>query len=214
MSGLGGPLCAAWKALCGRIGAPEEPVRRVGDRVAAGYQQSGRHYHDLEHIEEVLATLDLLRAAGEPVADPVAVEFAAWFHDLVYRPGADDNEARSAELARSCLLELGAGVELADRASALVLATADHRPRSQDEALLVDADLAILGASTDRYVRYVADIRAEYAHVDEVDWRRGRSAVLADLLARDPLYRTRSLRDQREERARANLRAELDRLAG
>jgi len=78
-------------------------------------------------------------------------------------------------------------------------------PASADEALLVDIDLAILGADAARFAQYQAQIRREYAHVAEPEFRDGRSAVLAGLLARDPIYRTPRLRDELEARARTNL---------
>ena len=51
----------------------------------------------------------------------------------------------------------------------LVLLTAGHEvePGDRNGAVLVDADLSILGAPPERYARYAADVRAEYAHVDD-----------------------------------------------
>lgn len=88
----------------------------------------------------------------------------------------------------------------ASRPSATVPAT--------DVAVLLDADLAILGADTAAYAAYVTGIRAEYAHLGPDEWRSGRRAVLDLLLARPELYRTTSARQWWGARARANLTAE------
>ncbi|MGZ7283798.1 HD domain-containing protein, partial [Streptococcus pyogenes] len=61
-------------------------------------------------------------------------------------------------------------------------------PTLRDTQVLLDADLAILGASEERYKRYAADIRKEYAWVPEADYRKGRAAVLERFLAAPRLY--------------------------
>ena len=75
--------------------------------------------------------------------------------------------------------------------------------------MLLDADLAVLGAEPAAYQAYVTGVRAEYAHVDAAAWRTGRAAVLRDLLARRPLYATEPARARWEARAGANMAAEL-----
>jgi predicted metal-dependent HD superfamily phosphohydrolase len=55
----------------------------------------------------------------------------------------------------------------------------------------------------------VAGVRAEYAHVADADFRRGRAAVLRDLLAKPTLFHTAAARALWEERARANVAGEL-----
>jgi predicted metal-dependent HD superfamily phosphohydrolase len=56
------------------------------------------------------------------------------------------------------------------------------------------------------YQRYVAAVRAEYAHVADQLWRAGRSAILTGLLARPALYHHHPAW---EAAARANLTREL-----
>ena len=90
-----------------------------------------------------------------------------------------------------------------------MLATAGHRPADADEAILVDADLAILGAPANEYTSYVAGVRAEYAHVTDDAWREGRSALLRGFLATPHLFTTATMRAERGARARANMSAEL-----
>jgi predicted metal-dependent HD superfamily phosphohydrolase len=94
--------------------------------------------------------------------------------------------------------------------------TAAHVPSDgdPDEAVLSDADLAILAAPEPRYARYTAAVRAEYAHVPDDAFRAGRSAVLAGLVAADRLYRTAQGHRRWEAAARANVAAELAGLGG
>jgi predicted metal-dependent HD superfamily phosphohydrolase len=95
----------------------------------------------------------------------------------------------------------------------LVMATAGHHPAAADEAMLVDADLAVLGASPNDYAAYVSGVRAEYAHVGAVQWRSGRAQVLQQFLGEPRLFHT-AWGARLEQRARANLTAELMSLRG
>lgn len=186
----------------------------AGAELLRRWDEPHRRYHDLAHLEDVLHHLDVLRDDGEPV--PVTVELAAWFHDAVYAlaPGAD--EQRSAELAHDRLTRLGAGPAAVAEVERLVLLTASHAPAVGDAAgaVLCDADLAILASSPRRYARYAAAVRAEYARVPDDDFRRGRAAVLAGLLAHEHLFATASGRARWEAPARQNLSHELALLGG
>jgi predicted metal-dependent HD superfamily phosphohydrolase len=75
--------------------------------------------------------------------------------------------------------------------------------------VLLDADLAILGATEERYRQYAADIRREYAWVPDAEYRAGRASVLEVFLARPRIYWHELTFEEGEARARANLRAEL-----
>ena len=101
---------------------------------------------------------------------------------------------------------------LPDLLRSLILTTVDHRPRDDGAAVLVDADLAVLAAAPVHYERYRRRVRAEYAHVPDDAWRRGRAAVLRSLLGRDRLFHSPGGRG-REASARRNLLTELARVS-
>jgi predicted metal-dependent HD superfamily phosphohydrolase len=143
--------------------------------------------------------------------DAAAVRLAAFFHDAVYRPASDD-EVASAAVARRELAALGESPSRVEVVARLVMSTAAHRPRTVDEEVLCDADLAILAAPPAEYEAYAHGVRAEYRHVDDDAWRSGRGAVLEDFLRQEHIFSTPPLR-AREPRARANLEAELAGLA-
>ncbi|QIK83146.1 DUF4031 domain-containing protein [Sanguibacter sp. HDW7] len=98
-----------------------------------------------------------------------------------------------------------------DEVARLVLLTTHHDPAPDDlaGALVSDADLAVLAGAPAEYEKYVRQVRAEYAHVDDAAWRVGRGEVLRGLLAAPRLFATPFGRDRWEARARANLAAEL-----
>jgi predicted metal-dependent HD superfamily phosphohydrolase len=203
-------LQGQWVRLVARWNVPPTDAYPVFDQLVTAYSEPHRFYHNLEHVAEVL------RVAGRLGASP-EVLLAVWFHDAVYDPKATDNEESSALLANRLLsIELAVPVEIVVRVGKLVLATkhAVMNMASADAAMLLDADLAILGASETRYARYAADIRREYAHVPDEDYRRGRAAVLEAFLKRDRIYRTDVMFAEGEIAARRNLTSELAGLRG
>jgi predicted metal-dependent HD superfamily phosphohydrolase len=174
------------------------------NQLVRAYGEPQRHYHTLQHLRECLAHWE----AASPLARrPEEVELALWFHDAVYDPQRADNEERSAEWAHASVLAAGCAPEVADRVAALVRATAGHEAPADDPdaQLLLDIDLAILGAGEARFAEYERQVRAEYAHVPEPQFRAGRARILAGFLARPRLYATQAFHDALEQRARANL---------
>ena len=200
------------RVLDGLSRAWQEPLPRapgLGAELLARWQEPQRVYHDVRHLHQALVAVD---AIGQRV--PRAVRLALWFHDAVYelRPGAD--EEASAQLALDRLAGVVPATE-ADEVARLVRLTASHSPAADDHAgaLVVDADLSILGQPAGRYHVYVRDIRAEYRAVSEAEFRSGRLQVLARLAGLDPLYRTAAARSAWEAVARRNLAEEVERWA-
>lgn len=178
--------------------------------IVARYHEPWRHYHDWSHPLAMIRHLAAAEADGVPVADPVAaVGFVLW-HDAIYDPQAlhSRNERMSAELCRNEMAAV-ADMTSVNRASTAILATIDHCVPNvaacPDGALLLDIDLAILGASAADFNRYDARIAAEYAHVSPDAYRTGRSTVLRRFLDRERLFVTDWAMARWEDRARSNL---------
>ena len=197
--------------LLRRLGADGDP-RPLADAVVAAWSGPARRYHDIAHLRDCLAELD---RAPDDGADRDRVEAALWFHDAVYDPHADDNEARSADWAREALLRLGIAPAVADEVARLVLLTRHGDPPSDPSGqLLCDIDLAILGQDPAAFDAYDRRIRDEYRWVPEPEYRAARSRLLAALLARSPLYQTAHFRGRYEAAARNNLGRALAGLRG
>ena len=187
-----------------------EHLEAVGVDLLGRYGEPHRAYHDASHLAEVLTAVELLADHADDL--PVVVA-AAWWHDAVYdvRATPGRNEADSAELAERVLGGWSVEPRRVARVGALVRMTAAHDPAlgDRDGELLSDADLAVLAAAPERYARYVADVRREYAHVPDADFAAGRTEVLRELLAHDRLYRTPEGAERWEQAARDNLAREL-----
>ena len=176
--------------------------------LSAAYGDPARAYHNLNHIADCLVRLDEhVRLA----IDPVAVEFAIWFHDIVYDTHAPDNEERSAVAATEFLSATTHGAVVAD----LIRATRhDGRPGTPDSALLCDIDLSILGRPPAVYDAYARAIRQEYAWVPLPDFVRGRTRVLESFLDRPSVFALEKMEEIYGEHARTNLEREIRELAG
>jgi len=196
-----------WQSLCAALGVEPTVAQPAFADLAARYAHPDRHYHNLSHLRHVLETLDQLKHLAQ---DLPALLFAAWFHDAVYDARAQDNEEQSALLAQDVLERLRVPKSLIERIADLILLTKTHSavPDDIDGQLLLDADLAILGATEAEYRQYAAAIRREYAWVAETDYRAGRAAVLKRFSERPAIFHCRPMRDQFERSARCNLRAE------
>lgn len=186
------------------------------DELLARYQEPHRRYHGVPHVLRVVSDVgELMRAVAVP--DPGAVRLAAWFHDAVYDPRSSSNEQDSADLSDRELDAIGVDAARRGEVVRLVLLTAAHTPcdesRDPAGAVLLDADLAVLGADPAVYAAYVNGVRSEYRHVDERSWQVGRASVLHGFLGRGRIYSTAAMAT-REQRARANLTAELATLPG
>jgi predicted metal-dependent HD superfamily phosphohydrolase len=148
-------------------------------------------------------------ARFQPV--PRAVEWAIWFHDFVYDPGSFTNEEDSAVVARGALREMGEDAHVIERTVELILATKHGSAgacEDDDAKLLVSLDLAILAAPPEEYDAYGAQVRAEYAHVPEEQFRAGRAAFMRRFLAQARIFPHPGFAGY-EARARANIEREL-----
>lgn len=190
-----------WDHLWSQLGSA--PPDGLFDEVVARYREKHRHYHTLQHLDECLRHLDEVAPLAIHVPE---IELALWFHDAVYDPHKQNNEDLSAAWARSAAAEAGLPSEVCDRIYNLVRVTASHnRPGTSDEALLIDIDLAILGASPDRFEEYEQGIRNEYSWVPSLIFAVKRRSILEKFLQRETIFHTQYFIERYEQQARLNL---------
>lgn len=197
----------AWDASFGS-GHRSHSIR---DIVIKRYLSSGLAYHNLEHIHYCLQLLQRFKALA---VHPTEVAWALWYHDIVYNPRRSDNEKKSAALARKHLAEMNVkGALFLGGVHDLIMAT-KHKGGivTPDCALMVDIDLAILGASREGYDRYASAIRKEYSFVGHKSFKKGRAAVMQSFLDRATIYHTPDFQHHFEARARENIAREIQSL--
>src|SRR3989344_6810930 len=93
-----------WLSLWERIGAQGNPYHPFAS-IYANYSEKVRVYHGWKHIIRCLAALDdvppqyfreLDRMQKNPIPCDCLIKMILWGHDVIYLPGAKDNEEESA----------------------------------------------------------------------------------------------------------------------
>ncbi len=174
----------------------------VFEALAERYSEPHRAYHTLQHVGECLAHLKGVRNA------PPGAAIALWFHDAIYDPRRSDNEERSAAWAGVVLEK----APIRKAVEAMILATKTGAAAPDAGArLVVDIDLAILAAPEPRFSEYEAQIRREYAPVDDAIYKSGRLKILRSFSDQAYIYASPEFRNL-ETRARKNLERAINRL--
>jgi predicted metal-dependent HD superfamily phosphohydrolase len=196
------PDHSAWTATWNGLGV-EAPEAHVYEELMARYSAPERHYHTLQHLDECFARLAEHRQLAEHAHE---IELALWFHDAIYDVRKQDNEERSAAWAEEVALREGLPPRVAASVRDLIVATRhDAIPVTRDGALLVDIDLAILGAPVERFDEYERQVREEYGWVPAPLFRQKRCEILEAFLARPHIFSTGDFQAKYESQARTNL---------
>ncbi|MDZ8238287.1 MAG: hypothetical protein RMZ69_14100 [Nostoc sp. ChiQUE01a] len=205
-------LFANWQRTLQPYGVDEVAADKAFNYLVTAYSSSDRHYHTLKHIHHVLNTIEVLQGYTNNLT---AVQFAAWFHDVVYDTQAEDNEQKSADYALELLSNLGISESITATVANLILNTKEHQAAVDDfdSQVLLDADLAIFAASPVDYAEYAYGIRKEYDWVSKTEYITGRRQVLERFVKRSHIYFTPLMLEFAEPFARSNIQEEIKYLA-
>lgn len=173
------------------------------------YNQSYRKYHNLNHLNELFGYYDKF---SDFIENTEEIQIAIFYHDFIYSIWKKDNEEKSAIKAVQVLQDIGFDMDGIHRIDKLILCTKHHNGTSNDENLLIDFDLAILGQSEEAYQDYTQKIRKEYAKIPGILYRKGRKKVLQHFLDKSSIYQTTVFKSTFEKQARVNLSNELSSL--
>lgn len=197
-----------WQTMMQNLGV--SPQEATYQRLIRAYSETHRRYHTAQHINATLRHLDRVADQADDVLD---IEIALWFHDAIYEPFSNTNELDSAVWASMFLSEAEVTQSRIDRVYNLIMATAHSAETvGNDPMLIVDIDLSILGAEPAVYDQFEKDVRYEYKRVPYFLYRQKRKEILASFLDRDRIYTHDTFYFDLEERARANLKAVINKL--
>lgn len=204
-------LCSQWEELMAFYGVEPVEAGNLFAELAAHYEEDGRYYHTLRHIQNVLETIESLRPHAN---DYQAVQLAAWFHDAIYDVRRTDNETQSAIYAGHVLRKLGVPAEIIAKVGYMIRATQHNRacPGDIDCQIMLDADLATFASNWEIQEEIEWAIRQEYAFVPEEAYREGRRLILQNFLKRERIYCTEVMYVEREMAARQNISRAIETL--
>lgn len=201
-------LKASWENLLQSFIVDPKISQKIFFELVTAYSSTGRFYHTLKHIQQLLETLEQMQPLAQNFP---AIQLAAWFHDVIYNSKSQDNEERSAEYAATALTKLKIPITTVESVQNFILNTKNHQapPSDINSQILLDADLAILGSPELEYKAYTQAIRQEYSWVNEQSYRVGRKQVLSNFLHRKRIYLTKQMFLSLEASARRNMQNEI-----
>lgn len=150
------------------------------------YNESHRHYHNLEHIAEMLNFVDNPSKIFELTGDEkVALRLAVIFHDVVYDTTAKNNEEASYEFFLKCVSRLPLPKYptteywdmISSKVKEMILATKSHDYSENLPAYtkaIILADLERLTLPFPLLWNNTKALMKEYAFVDFEDFKNGR----------------------------------------
>ena len=166
------------------------------------YQEPHRRYHDLRHVRFCLEQFDLVRSLTD---DPDAVEMSIWYHDVIYEPGAADNEKRSAGFFAWYTVDLFPG-EFIVTVRHLILATAHPETLCEGDAgFVTDIDLSSFALPWSDFDRDNKDLREEQSDVSDEFYYPAKVRFLTLLSNRSRIFRTDFFHERFEAQARQNI---------
>ncbi|MCW8876517.1 MAG: hypothetical protein OQK04_18780 [Kangiellaceae bacterium] len=194
-----------WQLLANNYPTRQPVIDDLFDEIVSAYSELHRFYHNLNHIAHFFNELDSCGSISNETL------LAVWYHDLVYRPGAKNNERKSADQAKLALNKLGLSRNSIERVDFLIMATESHLPGLGDKELniFLDADMAILGSPPEKYQEYLRKIRMEYSKIPNFLFNRGRSQFLRSVIQQDCIFLSEYFREKYELAARENIKSEL-----
>ncbi|MBD8080922.1 hypothetical protein IC610_00640 [Chryseobacterium sp. GCR10] len=185
-------------------------VEELWTAIKKQYSTRSRHYHNLEHLENIFSELEEVKTE---IIDFDILAFSVFYHDVIYKATTKDNEEKSAEFAVSSLKKMKLSETQLEKISEQILATKKHEfSRDEDTNYLIDADLSILGAERDVYKYYIENIRKEYSVYPDFLYKPGRKKAMQHFLEFAFIFKTEYLRDKYEMKARENIKWEIENL--
>ena len=197
------------------IGFNLQDAETISQNIITTYNKSDRGYHDLTHISNMLYYLnDFITNSGttRKITDINEFKFAIIMHDYVN--GTKNDIESSITKVKQFLHKISANCCYA-YIEKLIRATDYENPTQTDfeQQLMQDLDLLILGSDIAEYDAYVAKIRTQYNEYPDTIFNSNRIKILNIFLNRLHIYNLAYFRDKYEEKARNNLKQEIQRLS-
>lgn len=183
-------------------------INELWDNINSNYSQKNRHYHNLDHLENLYKKLYPYR---DKFKNWNIVLLSIFYHDIIYNTLKSDNEEKSAQAALKSLTTIQIPQSEIDICVEMILATKKHSVSNNlDINYFTDADLSILGANWEEYEQYFKNVRKEYWFYPSFLYHPGRKKILQHFLSMERIFKTEEFFDLYEYPARTNIQREID----
>ena len=187
------------------IGFAENGIQHHWLNLEKAYSRKLRHYHNLNHLSEMMDYYDLYRSHLE---NPNEVLFAIFYHDIIYKVTRKDNELKSAQYAVTLLPD---DSKLDKELVYNMICATQHHQHNENEDInwLIDFDLKVLSKDWSAYKIYFEQIRKEYKIYPNFLYNPGRKKALEHFLKNEFIFQTAEFRNKYETQARENILSEI-----
>ncbi len=183
-------------------------TNKLWTEIEKNYSNKKRHYHTLEHLDNLLAQLTEVK---NEINDWNTILFTLYYHDIIYSSLKSDNEEKSAELAEKRMKQINLSSQKIELCKKQILATKSHiKSTESDTNYFTDADLSILGQTWETYSLYYKNVRKEYFIYPDLIYNVGRKKVLHHFLSMDSIFKTDFFYNKFEIQAKQNLQKEIE----
>jgi predicted metal-dependent HD superfamily phosphohydrolase len=182
-------------------------TNKLWAEIEFSYNNSCRYYHTLAHLDNLIEQLLPVR---EQIEDWQTIILSVAYHDIIYNTLKQDNEEKSADLAKDRLIQLRLPSTQIEKCRRQILSTKGHQVSEDvDTNYFTDADLSVLGFNNNSYLKYTEQIRNEYKYYPDFLYEPGRRKVLIHFLKMGVIFKTKYFHDKYEKQARINISNEL-----
>lgn len=193
--------------LCLQFTQDQNLIEKFWKEIEKKYSEKGRHYHNLEHLENMFSELESVK---DKISDFNIISFSVFYHDVIYDASSKSNEEKSAEYGKIRLEKLDIDKQSIDTIFNQIIATKSHQKSDdQDTNYLLDADLSILGKDVETYLEYTKKIRKEYSIYPDFLYKPGRKKVLQHFLELKNIFKTDYFKEKYEVQAKENIEFEI-----
>ena len=159
--------------------------------IVRAWMEKHRFYHNHDHLRSILKLVEA-NASQRTQEDLVALRLAAYFHDVVYDPRANDNEVKSIEMFKR-LVDDEVAPEIVEKVVRMIEATIDHTVPTDDPLIqeFLDMDLNnLINGSLCEMIDDGYKIFKEFQMYDLLEFKHGRYKAIEKLapyvLSRNP----------------------------
>ncbi|MBD3907021.1 hypothetical protein NAL32_20290 [Chryseobacterium sp. Ch-15] len=199
-----------FETLCLNFTEDKILIEKFWIEIEKNYSGKSRYYHNLQHLENMFEEIDEVK---DQIKNFNNISFSIFYHDIIYDASSKSNEEKSADIAKERLEILGVNNDDIQRIYEQISATKSHKKSdNEDTNFLLDADLSVLGKSSEIYLEYTKQIRKEYSIYPDFLYKPGRKKVLQHFLDLESIFKTDYFKNKYENQARKNIEVELENL--
>ena len=203
-----------WQLLLGNYTSDQAFIEKTWQEIFDKYSGKKRFYHNLSHINALLEQADHYRSY---INDLDVLQFAIWYHDVIYNPGAKDNELKSADFMETRLSSTALEQHRIQKCKEMIIGSKTHLVADGDDdndlKFFFDFDFIDFRAKLFLvYENYAHSIRKEFKIYPNFIYNKGRKQALTSFLNRERIYYTKVFYNNYEMQARINIEREISKL--